>query len=69
MTLWMSLLSRTQLPWILFHQTTLSLDEKVNHPMNTVRNPTLAITWLSYKINSGNCRTYMPSWNLPPTHM
>ena len=51
----------------LVHQTTLYLNEKVNHQMNTVRNLTLAIILLSHKINSSNLRTNSLTWNLPPT--
>ena len=43
-------------------------NENMNHLTNTVRNPILSVTWLSYKINFGNFRTDLPTWNLSPTH-
>ena len=58
----------TPLPWTLCHQTPLCPDDNVIHLTNTVRNPTLAITWLSYSINSSDFGTdSLPPCNLPAT--
>ena len=69
MTLRMSLLPRTLLPWTLCNQTTQCPVEKVNHLTNTVRNLTLASTLLNYKNSSSNLRTNLPTWSLPPTYV
>ena len=69
MMLRVSLLPKTQLHWILHHQTTLCLDEIVIYLMNTLRKLTLAICLLSYLNNFDNLKTNLPAWNLPPTHL
>ena len=69
MTMRMSLLPSTLLPWTLHHQIILCPNEKVNYLTNRVKNPTLAITLLSYKINSGNFRNDSLTWNLPSMHL
>ena len=61
----MSLLPKTQFPWILCHQTTLCHDEIVIYQMNTMRKLTLIISWLRYWDNSENLKTNSPAWNPP----